>query len=80
VARFLPGSRRLGFPVFLVSCALLTGTALARTPPLGSEFQVNTFTINSQSYPSVASSASGNFVVAWDSFEPKAFSLVLYGP
>jgi hypothetical protein len=33
--------------------------------PLASEFQVNTFTIGSQSYPSMAALASGDFVVAW---------------
>ena len=32
---------------------------------LGGEFQVNTYTANSQRYPSVASDASGNFVVVW---------------
>jgi len=32
-----------------------------------SEFQVNTFTNNSQSHPSVASFNNGNFVVTWDS-------------
>ena len=35
--------------------------------PLGGEFQVNTYTTYSQAGPSVASDASGNFVVAWQS-------------
>ena len=34
---------------------------------LGGEFQVNEFTLNDQSRPSVASSASGDFVVVWQS-------------
>ena len=34
--------------------------------PLGSEFQVNSFTTGSQLRPSVASDASGNFVVVWE--------------
>ena len=32
---------------------------------IASEFQVNTYTTDNQSYPSVAVSASGAFVVAW---------------
>jgi hypothetical protein len=35
--------------------------------PLAGEFRVNTYTTNSQVYPSVASDASGNFVVVWQS-------------
>jgi hypothetical protein len=34
---------------------------------LGSEFQVNTYTTSAQTSPSVAASASGGFVVAWQS-------------
>ena len=36
--------------------------------PQGGEFRVNTFTSNVQQYPSVASEANGNFLVAWESF------------
>jgi hypothetical protein len=36
--------------------------------PLGPEFQVNSYTFNTQSDPSVASDSSGNFVVVWRSF------------
>ena len=35
--------------------------------PLGPEFRVNTYTTYHQSYPDVASDASGNFVVVWSS-------------
>ena len=35
--------------------------------PLGSEFRVNTFTTSTQARPSVATDASGNFVVVWHS-------------
>jgi hypothetical protein len=35
--------------------------------PLGPEFRVNTYTTNEQSYPTVATDSSGNFVVAWNS-------------
>ncbi len=34
---------------------------------VGSEFQINTHTINDQRNPSVAIDNAGNFVVAWDS-------------
>src|SRR5258705_527358 len=33
--------------------------------PLGSEFRVNTYTFNEQSFPSVAMDADGDFVVTW---------------
>lgn len=35
--------------------------------PLGPEFRVNTYTTNSQVFPSVARAPSGNFVIAWQS-------------
>ena len=35
--------------------------------PLGTEFQVNTFTSNDQSVPQVAAGPAGNFVVVWES-------------
>jgi RNA polymerase sigma factor (sigma-70 family) len=37
--------------------------------PLGSQFQVNTYTTEKQTYPSVARDAVGNFVVVWESDE-----------
>ncbi len=36
--------------------------------PLAVEFQVNTYTETNQAYPAVATSASGDFVVVWDSY------------
>jgi hypothetical protein len=35
--------------------------------PQGAQFQVNTYTTGDQYYPSVATSADGSFVVAWES-------------
>jgi len=35
--------------------------------PLGSEFQVNTYTSGSQRYPTVAMDADGDFVITWSS-------------
>src|SRR6185436_17383133 len=37
--------------------------------PLGGNFQVNTYTSSLQGSPAVASDASGNFVVVWDSVQ-----------
>ena len=36
--------------------------------PLGSEFQVNTYTTNDQRYPAVAMDADGDFIVVWQSY------------
>ena len=36
--------------------------------PSGGEFQINTYTSSYQQFPSVASDAEGDFVVAWQSF------------
>jgi hypothetical protein len=38
--------------------------------PVGTEFGVNTYTTNSQTVPSVASAADGNFVVVWTNYAP----------
>jgi len=40
--------------------------------PVGGEFQVNTFTTNTQQDAAVALDPQGNFVVAWDSYGPDA--------
>jgi hypothetical protein len=37
--------------------------------PLGPEFRINTYTMSSEGNPSIAADASGNFVVAWDSYQ-----------
>jgi hypothetical protein len=41
--------------------------------PQGSEFKVNTYTINSQNYPSVAMDSGGDFVIAWNSREQDGY-------
>lgn len=50
---------------------LLTVAFLGAFPlvaqPVGPEFRVNTWTTSAQGYPSVATDASGNFVVVWQS-------------
>src|SRR5262245_65799571 len=59
----------------LPSCLGLVGglalaglSASASAQPIGSEFQVNTYTTSSQTFASVAADADGNFVVVWHSF------------
>ena len=54
-----------GFLVSLLLCLL--GAAVALAQPVGPEFRVNTYTTSYQAIPSVASDASGNFVVVWTS-------------
>ena len=47
--------------------------------PAGPEFRVNTYTTGVQSYPSVASDASGNFVVVWQSFHQDGDGYGVFG-
>ena len=47
--------------------------------PLGGEFQVNTYTTNVQWFPSIASDASGNFVVVWASYDKDGFLDGVFG-
>ncbi len=54
---------------FISGVAILApALVLAQLSPVGSEFQVNTFTAENQYFPSVCSDANGNFVVAWQSY------------
>jgi hypothetical protein len=45
----------------------------------GSEFQVNTYTTNSQSNPSVAMDSDGDFVVTWRSYGQDGSGFGIYG-
>ena len=56
------------FAAGLLGSLTIAMQALGATP-LGSEFQVNTYTTNSQNNPSVAVDADGDFVVVWESDE-----------
>jgi hypothetical protein len=47
--------------------------------PVGGEFQVNTHTTFWQGQPSVASDASGNFVVAWSSYTQDGSGFGVFG-
>jgi uncharacterized repeat protein (TIGR01451 family) len=54
--------------------------ALADNPlPIGPEFQVNTYTTNSQNTPSVAMDADGDFVVVWLSSGQDSSGTGIYG-
>ena len=61
--------RRSARPLYLAASLLLLGTGLrpATAQLLGPEFQVNSYTPNSQAGPAVAADDSGNFVVVWES-------------
>jgi hypothetical protein len=64
-----PRSARLRLGVLCLSAWAAAGPAHAQVKPgpEGLEFQVNTYTTDLQSNPAVASDASGNFVVVWQS-------------
>ena len=47
--------------------------------PLGPEFRVNSYTTNGQSYPSVATDSTGNFVVVWTSSAQDGSSSGIFG-
>jgi len=47
--------------------------------PLGPEFQLNTYTANSQSAPDVAADASGNFIVVWQSYTQDGSGYGVFG-
>src|SRR5690349_6099926 len=51
----------------LLAASGSVGVAQAQISPLGPQFQVNTYTSNSQSVPAVAADSAGNFVVTWRS-------------
>ena len=52
---------------FVAAGVLFAALAIAQTPPMGPEFQVNTYTTAWQFWPVVASDPAGNFVVVWNS-------------
>ena len=65
------------------SLLALLGLALADSPvwagKVGPEFQVNRYTTNDQSWPSVAGLTGGGFVVVWTSYEQDGFEEGVYG-
>ena len=51
----------------LVVLMFVPAAAWPQGSPLGPEFRVNSYTTNTQNYPSVAAVPSGGFVVVWQS-------------
>jgi hypothetical protein len=68
---------------FLVFCVVLqfafAGAVFAQCKPAGTEFQVNTYTENSQITPSVAALSGGGFTVTWVSDGQDGSSFGVYG-
>jgi len=66
-----PSRARLVLPAFWLAFDLLAGmvvgAAALGVEPVGSQFQVNTYTTGYQWDASVAADAEGNFVVVWES-------------
>ena len=46
---------------------------------MNDEFRVNTYTNNSQPYPSIANLSNGKFVVTWSSLEQDGWGWGIYG-
>ena len=64
----------LPLALILAPCA-----AWAQGNPIGPEFRVNTYLTSAQRSPSVASDASGNFVVVWTSYAQDGSSFGVFG-
>jgi hypothetical protein len=47
--------------------------------PVGGEFQVNTFTTNTQYRPAVAADPAGNFVIVWQSYTQDGYGFGVFG-
>ena len=68
-------ARILSFVVLMI----VPRTAWPQGNPLGPEFRVNTYTTGNQYRPAVASDASGDFVVVWDSCAQDGSGLGAFG-
>ena len=64
--------------VAIASCCLW-GALWGRVAPIGTEFQVNTYTTSMQDWASVASDGAGNFVVVWRSAGQDGSSWGVFG-
>jgi len=66
-------------PLFLLNFGVLAMVASAQTPPMPPEFQVNTFTPDSQYGYGISMDQNGNFVVSWESFGQDGSSYGAFG-
>ena len=61
------------------TCLLPSSALQAQAPlPIGSEFKANTYTTSGQSFPAIAMSGDGHFVVAWTSFAQDGYVNGIY--
>ena len=68
------------FIIALTIACIVSGTAYAEDPVrVGEEFQVNTYTDDDQSNPSVAELSGGGFVVTWSSYGQDGSEMGIYG-
>jgi hypothetical protein len=70
--------RRVSF-LFFLALALVPSVVWAQGNPLGPQFRVNTYTPQSQNYPSVAVDSTGNFVVVWESYYQDGSDFGVFG-
>lgn len=72
---------RPGVPCALLAVALAAARAMAVGPPVpvGTEFQVNTYTTSTQYDPAVASAGAGNFEVVWASEDQDGSEYGVFG-
>ncbi len=59
---------RFALAIFCFSAGVAALRADSTPLPIGADFQINSYTTNSQRYPAVTTDADGNFVVVWDSY------------
>ena len=64
--------------VVVSGCLLAMGTRAA-AQPVGSAFQVNTFTTGLQGAPALGSAANGGFVIVWESFGQDGDDIGVFG-
>jgi hypothetical protein len=67
--------RRVLFIFIFAALVSVPQAAWPQGTPLGPEFRINSYTTNEQSGPSVASDASGNFVIAWVSAQDPGYGV-----
>ncbi len=65
--------------VLFVLSGFLAEVVRAQAPPLGPEFQINTYTTSDQSRPSVSMNSSGSFVVVWQDAQQEGSGPGIFG-
>lgn len=65
--------------VFFILSLSAPSVARPQGEPLGDEFRINTYTTSNQVSPALATDASGNFVVVWNSYGQDGSSAGVFG-